>query len=432
MSKKVTPLTDTLIKSLKPADKFRCDGNGLFIIINKDGRKWWRFDYIRPTGGRNSISFGYYPTVTLQRARQNREEARAGLKQGIDPSLERKEKKAKKRAVIETEQIEAAGQIHLVAYRWLDTIKSKYTETTHKKRVRAFERDIFPYFTEYDENRNIKSSKHIREITHADLLEVIRIKERTAAETAHRLLTDCNRLWLYAISENHADFNIVTNISKKDALQKHTKQHYPKITDEKILSELLQAIDNYHGQTMTRQAMRLICYLPLRAENLCALKWSYVDFENAVIKIPRSEMKTKNKNFADFKLPIPPQAIEILKEIHKSTKWGVWVFHGITDFKKHLGLETINKALRSMGFTDEAAGRKQTTHSFRGTFRSLTDTKAHLHKAPFEVREAVLDHHESKGQVRAYTHKADYTEQMKPLLEWWANFIDTIRKSNQH
>jgi len=109
-----------------------------------------------------------------------------------------------------------------------------------------------PEFCEYDENRQIIRSKHIREITHSELLESIRKKEQTAVETAHRLLTDCNRLWLFAISENHADFNIISNISKKDSLQKHTKQHYPKITDESILRELLLAIDNYHGQAITR------------------------------------------------------------------------------------------------------------------------------------------------------------------------------------
>mgnify|MGYP000455657849 FL=1 len=156
------------------------------------------------------------------------------------------------------------------------------------------------------------------------------------------------------IKNNKRRFNCRTDCLPTLTAFGSLQQHYPKITDEKILSELLKAIDNYHGQVITRQALRLICYLPLRAENLCALKWEYVDFESAIIKIPRSEMKTKNKNFADFRLPIPPQAIEILKETQKLTGWGIWVFHGIKDFKKHLGLETLNKALRSMGFTDEA------------------------------------------------------------------------------
>ena len=422
-------LTDTVIKGakIKEKDYLLPDGGGLYLNIKTIGTKVWTIRYTID-GKAKKTTFGNYPTVTLALARTKRDEFMALVAQGVDPIESKKVQKEAEKVQEENKKVQAAGQIHLVAYRWLDTIKGRYDENTHKKRVRAFERDILPHFGEYDENRNIVRSKHIGEITHNELLEVIRKKEQTAAETAHRLLTDCNRLWLFAISENHADFNIISNISKKDSLQKHTKQHYPKITDESILRELLLAIDNYHGQAITRQALRLICYLPLRAENLCALKWDYVDFESAIIKIPRSEMKTKNQNFNDFKLPIPPQAIEILKETHKLTGWGVWVFHGITDFSKHLGLETLNKALRLMGFTDEAAGRKQTTHSFGGTFRSLTDTKAHLHKAPFEVREAVLDHHESKGQVRAYTHKADYTEQMKPLLEWWADYLEELKK----
>ncbi len=421
-------LTDTAIKGtkIKEKDYLLPDGGGLYLNIKTIGTKVWTIRY-SINGKAKKTTLGNYPTVTLALARTKRDEFMALVAQSIDPIENKKTQKQVKKIQEEFENIQIAGQFHLVVYRWLDAIKNKYDEKTHTKRVRAFERDILPHFSEYDENRNITRSKHISQITHSDLLAVIQEKEKTAAETAHRLLTDCNRVWLFAISENHATFNITANISKQDALQKHHKKHYPKITDEKILSELLNSIDAYHGQAITRQALRLVCYLPLRAENLCALKWEWVDFEKEIITIPRVEMKIKNKNLPDFKLPIPHQAIEILKETQKLTGWGVWVFHGVTNFQVHLGKETLNKALRLMGFNDEAAGRKQTTHSFRGTFRSLTETYAQMHGVSFEAREAALDHQEAKGAVRAYTHKADYTEQIKPLMQWWADYLDGLR-----
>ena len=214
-------LTDTTIKSAKPKDKdyLIADGGGLYLNIKAIGSKVWTIRYTI-NGKAKKTTFGNYPTVSLALARSKRNELMELISQSIDPVENKKVQKEAAKVQEENKKVQTAGQIHLVAYRWLETIKGRYDESTHKKRVRAFERDILPHFSEYDENRNIVRSKHIGEITHAELLEAIRKKEQTAVETAHRLLTDCNRLWLFAISENHADFNIISNISKKDSLQK--------------------------------------------------------------------------------------------------------------------------------------------------------------------------------------------------------------------
>ncbi len=428
MARKAIPLTDTEIKKAKPADKdYKLfDGGGLFMLVKTNGGKLWRLKYSFE-GKEKLLSLGTYPTTSLLEARAKRDEHKKEIAKGIDPSAERKEIKTN----IEIQKIENEalknGQFHLVAYGWLDTLTND--ETTMKKRRRAFERDIFPYLCEYDKQHAIVSSKHIGAITHGELLRIINEKEKTAAETARRLLTDCNRLWLYAISHGHASFNIITNISKKDALKKPVKNHYPKITDQKILGELLRAIEDYKGSIIVRNMLRFVSIIPLRADNLCKLKWESVDFDKETITIKRSEMKVKNKTLPDFVLPLPKQAIAILKEVHATTGWGEWVFHGVTNFKTHIGLESANKALRLMGFVDEINGRKQTLHSFRGTFRSLSETYAREHGASFETMEKVLDHQEANQAVRAYTHKADYTEQMRELLQWWADFLDKTKKS---
>lgn len=90
--------------------------------------------------------------------------------------------------------------------------------------------------------------------------------------------------------------------------------------------------------------------------------------------------------------------------------------------------ESANKALRSMGFADAKRGRKQTLHSFRGTFRSLCDTHQDKHNASFEIKEAVLDHRVGNNVTQAYLHKADYVEQMRPLLQWWADYLDELKE----
>lgn len=429
MARKTIPLTDTEIKKAKSTDKdYKLfDGGGLFMLVKTNGGKLWRLKY-NFEGKEKLLSLGTYPTTSLLEARAKRDEHKKEIAKGIDPSAERKEIKTN----IEVQKIENEalknGQFHLVTYGWLDTLTND--ETTMTKRRRAFERDIFPYLCEYDKQHVIVSSKHIGAITHGELLRIINEKEKTAAETARRLFTDCNRLWLYAISHGHASFNITTNISKKDALKKQVKNHYAKITDEKILGELLRAIDNYSG-IIIRNALRFTSIIPLRAENLSELKWSYIDLDKATLTIPRSKMKVKDKKLPDFMLPLPRQAIAILQEIKELTGWGEWVFHGISKPLVHMDKESPNKALRSMGFSDETNGRKQTIHSFRGTYRSLCETHAREHVASFEVMEKVLDHQEANQAVRAYTHKADYTEQMRELLQWWADFLDIARMGDQ-
>jgi integrase len=426
MARYVKPLTDKKIKQEKSTDKdYKLfDGGGLFMLVKTNGSKLWRFKYSFD-GKEKLLSLGTYPSTSLLEARVKRDEYKKEIAKGIDPSAERKEIKTN----IEVQKIENEalknGQFHLVTYGWLDTLTNN--ETTMTKRRRAFERDIFPYLCEYDKQHVIVSSKHIGSITHGELLRIINEKEKTAAETARRLFTDCNRLWLYAISHGHASFNITTNVSKKDALKKQVKNHYAKITDEKILGELLRAIDSYSG-IIIRNALRFTSIIPLRAENLSELKWSYIDLDKATLTIPRPKMKVKDKKLPDFMLPLPRQAIAILQDIKELTGWGEWVFHGISKPLVHMDKESPNKALRSMGFVDEPNGRKQTIHSFRGTYRSLCETYAREHGASFEVMEKVLDHQEANQAVRAYTHKADYTEQMRELLQWWANFLDKTKR----
>lgn len=430
-NRKVSPLTDTEIKSAKPRDKEYSlpDGNGLQLIIKPDGRKIWEIRYTID-GKAKKTTGGTYPAVSLKDARAKRDELKSKVLNGIDPIKEKKEIKA----IIQEKEMEAQTtlntQFHLITYKWLSTLKS--ADITATKRKRAFERDIFPHFCKYDENHVITSSKQISEITHGELLKIITEKGKATPETASRLFVDCNRLWTYAVSHEYIDLNITLRIDKS-VVPKGEKTNYAKITDEKILGELLRSIDTYKGDggVIVKNVLRFVSLLPLRADNLCKLKWESVNFEKAIITIPRSEMKVKNKNLSDFILPLPHQAISILKEIKEITGWGQWVFHGSRNMKNHVNKVSASRALGRMGFNDEVNGRKQTLHSFRGTFASLARTHHKEHGATFETMEAVLDHQEGNKVVRAYTHKADYTEQMRELLQWWADYLDEVKAARK-
>ncbi len=416
-------LLDKTIRSAKPKDKDYTlrDGGGLQLLIKPNGSKLWEIRFTIK-GKAKKTTLGNYPTVKLKDARDKRDEYLSLVSEGVDPINFHREKK-------ELEKKQSSNQFHLIVREW---IYDRLTcSQTHKDRkYRNFERDLFPHFCTYDKDHNITSSLNISDITHYKLLEVLQQKEKTAIESANRLLADCRALWVYAYERGYTEELATLKISK-NALKKVEKSSYSKITDIETLQELFQKIDNYHGEPITRALLKFVSIVPLRADNLCNLQWEQIDFDKKVLRIPRSEMKLKDKNLPDFVLPLSHQAIKILEDIKKLTGWGRWVFHGKKDINAPINKETGNKALRIMGYGDKANNKKQTLHSFRGTYRSLVDTYQNQHNATFEAKERVLDHHEKSGVVRAYTHRADYTEQMRELLQWYADFLDEVKNGTR-
>ena len=199
-----------------------------------------------------------------------------------------------------------------------------------------------------------------------------------------------------------------------------------KITDEKILKKLVAAIYNYESAYALKNVLKLVLHLPLRADNLCNLKWEYIDFESKVLTIPRSKMKLKNININDFIMPLTDEVINILKDQKdlqtQHTTLKEYIFLGI-DNNKPVNTESGNRALDRLGFNDESKGQKIRLHGFRGTFRSMIDTLDINNNFSFEVKERALDHHDKNKSARAYNHKANYLDQLRPLMEFWSDYL---------
>ncbi len=83
-----TPLTDTACRSAKPTDRpYKLfDDDGLYLLVYPNGRKGWRFRYVKPDGREGLTSFGNYPVIGLADARQKRLETKRMLAEGIDPT----------------------------------------------------------------------------------------------------------------------------------------------------------------------------------------------------------------------------------------------------------------------------------------------------------------------------------------------------------
>jgi integrase len=407
---------DTTLRNLKPKDMDYTlpDGDGLSLLIKTNGTKLWEFRYTSPTTlKRRKSSLGKYPDVPLIMARKKAENFRELIAQGIDPIDHTKDTKQKIK-------LDQKGIFENVVDEWFEKQERELAQNTYKRKVGQFENDVKPFF----------KGRLISSIKHPEIVKLLEMKAIKAPESANRIFTYLSNLWQYATMKGYCEFNIIANIHKKTILSTPKVKNYAKITNPDILKELVNSIYTYKGDYSTKNALKFVLHLPLRALNLVTLKWDYIDFDNRLLTIPRNLMKLKDINLSDFKMPLTPQVIEILQE-QKLFSDGQYVFKtsGYADAPIHP--ETPNRALERMGFNDEAMGRKIRLHGFRGTFRSLANTHQSEHNISFEAKERALDHQPTNKVERAYTHKADYIKELEILMQWWSDYLDGLQNASK-
>lgn len=400
------------LPKLKPKDKpyTITDGNGLSLLIKIDGKKLWEFRYTSPTNfKRRKSSLGSFPNVALTVARDKVKEYHQLIAKGIDPIDNNREIKRKIK-------LDQDGIFSRVVDEWFVKQKKELATSTYTRKVSQFDNDVKPFF----KNRLISSIKH------PEVVKLLEMKALKAPESASRLFTYLNNLWQFATMKGYCEFNIIANIHRKTILTTPKKKNYSKITEPEILRQLIKNIYEYKGNYSTKNALKFVLHLPLRADNLVNLKWEHINFNKKLLTIPRYLMKAKNENIPDFVMPLTNQVIDILEEQKLFTN-GTFVFKtdGFSDVP--INATTPNRALERMGFNNESKGNKIRLHGFRGTFRSLVDTHLSEHNVSYEAREKALDHLPTNAVERAYTNKANYLEELKLLMQWWSNYLDTIR-----
>ena len=399
-------LQDIQIRKAKGQDNiyYLNDGGGLRLKITPTNSKIWEFRYTF-NGKSRKTTFKTYPTVTLKEARIKRQEYQTLINSGSDPINHIKQIK-------EENIFDKNGMFINIANEWLDKESERTKESTHKNKLRAFEKDINPFL----------KNKHIKEIAIKDIVNIIEKKQLQAHEVATNIFTYLDNLFRYAVLKNYCERNILADIKRTDIIRAKPVKHFSKITDPDILKELIESIYNYNGGYSLRNALKFVLHIPLRAENLCSLKWEYINFDKKLLTIPRELMKVKDLNFDDFKMPLTDEVINILKEQQLFTSHQEWIFLG-TNNRDPINNESPNRALQRMGFNDDKKGRKIRLHGFRGTFRSMIETLDIENKFSFEVKERALDHQENSKVVRAYAHKSDYVQQLIPLMNFWSDYI---------
>ena len=401
------PLTDAQCRNaVCPPEKKQSklyDAGGLFLEISPAGSKRWFLKY-RIETKEKKLALGRYPDVTLTAARKARDAAKIQKSDGIDPLQARQVEKLK--ATVGTGDTFTA-----TANDWLERGKPNWSETHYVREQRNIVKDLAPYLGK----RAIGSIKPI------ELLAVIqKVEARGALDVAHRVHITAHGVWCHAVATGRAERDITPDIKK--ALKPHIKENLPAIIDPVQLAGLLRAMEGYSGGPVVRAALKMAPILFQRPGNLRTMRWADLNLNAGTWTIPSEDMKrtkAEKLNGQAHVSPLPRQAVEALRDLHKLTGHGVYVYPGLRDHTKPMSEAAVTAALHALGYKGV-----QSWHGFRATGRTIL---RQVLKFETDVIEAQLAH---KGQIThggAYdrtTHIEDRTD----MLQVWADYLDKLAR----
>ncbi len=370
------------------------DGDGLYLWVYLDGRKYWRLRYWQ-ADKEKSLSLGVYPKISLSDARKQCDELRKQLQANLDPSAERK-------ATLLQQKLALVNSFEAVALEWYN--KQLHTWVPHHASdvKRRLESNIFPTL----------GKRPIDQISALELLETLRkIESRGAYDLAHRVLQVCGQVFRYGIATGRCSRNLSADL--RGALTPHVKQHQSAVRPEE-LPELLRAIAKYDetGDRQTRLALQLLAQTFVRTSELIGAEWVEFDLDHALWIIPAERMKMKTEHI----VPLARQAITLLTELKQISRGSRFVFPG-RNRDKPISNNTMLFALYRMGYKG-----KMTGHGFRAVASTI------LNETGFtpDAIERQLAHCE-RNEVRGAYNRAEYLPERKKMMQFWADHLDKLQ-----
>ncbi|AMJ63176.1 tyrosine-type recombinase/integrase [Bosea sp. PAMC 26642] len=400
------PLSDVAIRAAKPAAAVKklSDGGGLQLWLMPSGAKLWRLAY-RFAGKQKKLAIGPYPAIGLSDARAKRDEAKAHLVAGRDPSIQKQAEKALAQ--------EAQGQ----------TFAKVAAELLEKKRREGKAANTLAKLEWlYGLTNSSIGDRPVTEITAAEVLVVLRKAEgKGRLETAKRLRAVIGEVFRYAIATARA-VNDPT-FALRGAISAPVVKHRAAITDPVQLGGLMRAIEGFNGQPSTNAALKLMAYLFPRPGELRLAEWREFDLGNALWTIPAIRAKMRREH----RVPLPRQALVILQDLQRITGgdrlvlpgYGVSGGEGRKVEQRPISENTLNGALRRMGYGQD----EMSSHGFRAAASSLLNESG---KFSSDAIERALAHQDPDAVRRAYARGEHWKERLT-MAQWWADQLDAWR-----
>lgn len=391
------PLTDAKLRSLKAAEKpYKVsDSEGLHVLVTANGSLLWRFAY-RFGGKQKLLALGAYPFVTLAEARAARMEAKRLLKEGRDPSHERKMEKRRKR-VADGHTFEA------VANEWFELRKEMWAKSYADRLRSRLDADLLPEL----------GSRPIASIEPIEVLDVIRkVERRDAVEMAKRIMQMASAIFRYGVATSRCARDPTFDLrgALKPAREVKSRSALPAAD----LPEFLQRLAAYDGDELTRLALELVLLTFVRTSELRFATWAEfegLDGQEPLWRIPPERMKMRRPHL----VPLAPQAVRVIEQIRKISGRYPHLFPAPTR-SRVISENTMLYALYRMGYHGRA-----TVHGFRKTASTVLNEQNYNR----DWIEAQLAH--SEGSVRSIYNAAEWLPGRREMMRWWASYLDRRR-----
>ena len=371
------------------------DGQGLYLWVYEDGRKYWRLRY-KFHDKEKSLSLGVYPVIGLKQARQFAQAERVKLANNIDPSLDRQIHKQRSKEA-------AANSFKAVALDW-HAKRHTWTRTHAESVFRKLEVDVFPYIGMYP----------ISQIEAPQLLNMLRIIEKRGSyDLAHRVLGICGQVFRYGVSTGRCGRDPAVDL--RGALTPHKKKNQAAVKPEEM-PELLRAISTYEsiGDRQTQLALQLLAFTFVRTNELIGALWTEFDLSNALWIVPATRMKMRNEHV----VPLTRQAINILNELKSIAGDSGFLLPGRNP-NKPISNNTLLFALYRLGYKG-----KMTGHGFRSVASTALNESGLFSPDAIERQLA----HGEKNEVRGAYNRAEYLPERKRIMTWWSDHLEALEK----
>ena len=404
-------LTDAKIRTLKPSDKpFKVsDSHGLYLLVKPGGSRHWYLKY-RINGKESRIALGAYPAVSLSDARQQREGVRKMLALNINPVQQRAAERGSRTP---------DKAFKNVALAWHKTNR-KWSQNTADRLLASLNNHIFP----------VIGNLPVSELKPRHFIDLLKgIEEKGLLEVASRTRQHLSNIMRHAVHQGLIDTNPAANLG--GVTTPPVRRHYPALPLER-LPELLERIGAYHqGRELTRHAVLLMLHVFIRSSELRFARWSEIDFTNRVWTIPATREPIIGVRYSErgakmrmpHIVPLSEHVIAILKQIKDITGNNELVFPGDHNPYKPMCENTVNKALRVMGYDTK---KDICGHGFRAMACSALMESGLWSK---DAVERQMSHQERNTVRMAYIHKAEHLEARKAMMQWWSDYLEACRES---
>lgn len=380
------------------------DAGGLYLQVSPSGSKRWFYKY-RVDGKEKQLALGSYPAVGLTAARKARDAAKLQRAEGSDPIEARKLEKLKG-------GLDRGDTFQAVALEWHRKQAAGWSAGHAERTLRQLERDLFPWLGE----------RSMASIERMELLSVLqKVEERGALETADRALMLARQVWRYWLpTASNTQRDITEGL--KSRLTPYRGKNFAAIVEPQRFGELLWAMHAYKGGPLVRTALLLAPLLYQRPGNLRMMEWAELDLDAGLWIIPSEKMKRtkqEKENGEPHVVPMPTQAVELLRELQPMTGHSRYVFPGQRDHDRPLSDNSVRSALYGLGF-----GTEQSWHGFRASARTMLVDQLDLD--PLAI-EANLAHAVKDANGRSY-NRTKYLAKRFDLVQQWADYLDKLRR----